>query len=158
MIQRHYITGDQLYTSYMEVVRQGVRPHIVARRYGLSTGAVKRALDELMGLMAGKELVRQKNRVAFEYALAKIQPRRKAHIITTSPQQPLFTSSTDGNTDPYERLNIAIAMLNTAVEDLIIHEVDRRAGEIKKELDMYKELAVKSNVTSTLKKHFDGRL
>jgi hypothetical protein len=151
MIKRHYITGDQLFAAYTEVVRQGVKPYIVARRYGLATNTIVRSLDVIQQMLSGKPMNRQKNRAAFDYALAKIQPKPKQSRNTV-------TVTTVDAIDPYEQLNVAIALLNQAVEEVLIYEVDRRAGEIKKELDFYKEIAHKTNVATTLKKHFEGKL
>lgn len=158
MIKRHYITGDQLYAAYTEVTRQGVRPYIVARRYGLAKNTIIRSLDVLQKMLAGQPTNRQKNRAAYEYAMAKIQPRRKEAASITKQAQKSVTLSTGIVKDPYNELNIALAYLNNAIEELVIYEVDRRAGEMKKELDFYKDIAHKTNVASTLKKHFEGKL
>jgi hypothetical protein len=164
MIKRNYINGEQLIVAYNEVFKQGIRPYIVARRFGLSTASIIRSLDELQSMLAGKPLIRQKNRIAFEYAYKQLSPKRKLKQFTSStvlPTQNYSASAmTDGNmpSDPYEQLNAALIILNRAIEELVIYEVERQSGDIKKELEIYKELAVKSNVTATLKKHFAGKL
>lgn len=149
MIHRNYLTGEQLYIAYYAVL-DGKREYKIARKFKISTPTLKRGLDELRHVLAGGTLRRQKTRDVFKYAVSKIMAdHQRKEVQTEIPQN---------TTSVYDVLEVAIASLNSAVEQVIKYEVDRRTENVQKELVFLKDAARKSNVAVNLKKHFDGQL
>lgn len=148
MIQRNYLTGEQLYEAFYAVLN-GKREYVIARRFKVSTPALKRSLGVLRQMLAGGELTRQKNRSAFMYAANELRKDHKQAVLGKPAPQ---------NTTVYQRLEAAQTALNQAIEDVVKYEVDRRTEQVKKELEFYKETAKKSNVATSLQKHFEGGL
>lgn len=150
MIHRKYLTGEQLYMAYWEV-KDGKKEYRIARRFRVSTPALKRALNEIQHVVLGGTLRRQKTRDAFKYAIAKIKADNQ-------PQKQEQLELPQNATNVYEVLEVAIASLNSAVAQVIKYEVDRQTETVQKELTFLKEAARNSNVAVNLKKHFDGQL
>jgi hypothetical protein len=147
---KHYLTGEEIYQGYV-ALSKGLRMSDAAKKIGVSAQPLSDKMHELMHILNGGNMRIKKGKNQMKYALAKVRADLKR---TAELQRPASIISSD----VYQVLDRAITNLNNAVEAVIKYEVDRRAGKIQKELELYKEAAKTSNIATSLQDHFNGKL